>query len=292
MRFKHYILLLALTLLYSCEQEVTNPDKLVVEGWITANQHPVVLVHKSYSMTDPSHQDDIEQNTQFDSVILRQMLPLTRVAINDGNQEIVLTGRIDQRYMPPIVFTTTDIIGEKGKSYQLTVDYKDLHAEGSSELLTPISFDSITAKLNVEEKQVYLKMHLSHLPTEECYFMVMYRSMGAVQYTLAPFTVKSAAQVDANGEMVIAINQRVNGLVNIQPFSISQSQYVFRLARIGKAEYDYFTALSDLMMTQGIFFVPIFGNPPSNVTGALGYWSAMATKDCAIIMNCDSTYLP
>lgn len=285
-----YISFIIFAALSACTPTPEQPDELVVEGWITEGQHPIVLIHKTYSLTSSEHQGDIDANTPVDSVMLKQMLPLSRVAIHDGEKEIVLTGRIDERYMPPIVFTTTDIIGKAGQQYDLTVDYKDMHARASSLLREPLSFDSITTTCNADTKQTYVQMYLSQLP-EDCYFMVQYRAVNATQFELAPFSVHSSGEA-VDGKMVINIVRHQPGLVNSQAFATNKQQYIIRLARIGKAEYTFFSGLSSQLMTQGMFFVPIFGNIPSNVEGGVGYWAAMGVTDKQIAVNRDTTYLP
>ena len=35
----------------ACEQEKINYSKMVVEGWIDAGKHPIVMLHTSYSLS-------------------------------------------------------------------------------------------------------------------------------------------------------------------------------------------------------------------------------------------------
>ena len=112
-----------LLLLAGCSYNPPQDPSMVLEAWIDANGHPVVLIHKSYVLANtPDSVQSLEQ------IIEEQLIPFGKVTISNGEQEAVMTGRLDTMYMPPYTYTTIDIIGEPGKRYTVTAKYKDLHA--------------------------------------------------------------------------------------------------------------------------------------------------------------------
>ena len=109
-----YIVLLSCFLLVACQEEADH-TRMVVEGWIDEGKHPIVLVHKSYSL----HAENAPDSTTLTDVIAGQMVLFGRVAISDGIDTVVLTGKVDTNYMPPYIYTTVFMRGEAGKTYHL-----------------------------------------------------------------------------------------------------------------------------------------------------------------------------
>ena len=51
-KLKHIFGVLILSfILYSCVREEVDHTKMVVEGWIDAGKHPIVMLHTSYSLS-------------------------------------------------------------------------------------------------------------------------------------------------------------------------------------------------------------------------------------------------
>ena len=79
-KLKHIFGVLILSfLLYSCVREEVDHTKMVVEGWIDAGKHPIVMLHTSYSLSlsEPDSTtllDVLEQDTLTDDKILLRYL--------------------------------------------------------------------------------------------------------------------------------------------------------------------------------------------------------------------------
>ena len=112
-KLKHIFGVLILCfLLYSCVREEVDHTKMVVEGWIDAGKHPIVMLHTSYSLS----LSEPDSTTLLD-VLEQYMVLFGKVVIFDGEDSVILTGRVDTNYLPPYIYTTTKIIGEVGKTY-------------------------------------------------------------------------------------------------------------------------------------------------------------------------------
>ena len=103
-----YILLAALVLI-GCKKEEPQPPTLIMEGWIDANGHPVVMIHKTYVLDFGNDKSRTIEETVEDLLI-----PFGKVTVSDGEQEVVLTGRIDTAYLPPYTYNYTYIRGQVG----------------------------------------------------------------------------------------------------------------------------------------------------------------------------------
>ena len=89
-KWLHIICIAILTFCWiGCEQEEINHSKMVVEGWIDAGKHPIVILHSSYSLTDT-----VPDSTSLLDVLEEHLIPFGRVVLFDGEDSVVLTGRL------------------------------------------------------------------------------------------------------------------------------------------------------------------------------------------------------
>ena len=103
-------------LLGSCGEKHQPEDipQIVVEGWIESDGYPVVMLTTTVSIGE-----DAKDWTSLKDNILRW----AKVSISDGVHEEILTGRMDNSYFPPYIYTTSRMKGESGKTYTLKVEY-------------------------------------------------------------------------------------------------------------------------------------------------------------------------
>ena len=113
---KLIIILLALITAAGC----SFPDmydyepQIVVEGWIEDGGYPVVIVTSTVPVTgDYRYWDEMQDH----------IIRWAKVTVSDGEKDVVLTGKMDNDYFPPYVYTTSRLKGESGKTYTLTVEY-------------------------------------------------------------------------------------------------------------------------------------------------------------------------
>ena len=113
---KLIIILLALIIAAGC----SFPDmydyepQIVVEGWIEDGGYPVVIVTSTVPVTgDYRYWDEMQDH----------IIRWAKVTVSDGEKDVVLTGKMDNDYFPPYVYTTSRLKGESGKTYTLTVEY-------------------------------------------------------------------------------------------------------------------------------------------------------------------------
>jgi len=276
--------------LCSCSNDVEDEkDELVVEGWICQNDHPIVLIHKSYAVNNSEHNNP---DAELEDVIEGQLIPWGRVTIHDGNKEVVLTGRIDTLFTPPFVYTTTDILGQVGQNYRIQVDYKNYHATAATTILEPVALDSIVVQLVAASQTSHVTAYLSHLPPDS-YYLVEYKEISEHQFHICPLGTASSAQA-MNGVLsinVLSIDNTVSAMTSaLHHFVTDDKEYVLRLLRIDREQYDYFTALCSQLASQGIFFMSAYRNLPSNLNGGIGYWAGWGKNDYHFFINQNKTF--
>jgi len=279
------------SMLTACTELATDKDELVVEGWICQDSHPVVLIHQSYAINNPEHAGN--EGLSFEEIMQQQLIVWGRVVIDDGDEQIVLTGRLDTLYTPPFVYTTAHMKGEVGKTYRITVDYEDYHGTAYSTIQPPISVDSISIKLEPNTQTSHITAYLSHLPPDS-YYLVEYRTQQEHQFTICPLGTASTEQVK-DGILSINIlsqNSEQNAMSSAaHHFETDNKTYIIRLIHINHEQYTYFSALVNQLASQGMYFMSAYRNLPTNIDGGIGYWAGFGKEDYAIKINRDTTYI-
>jgi hypothetical protein len=285
-KLKHIFGVLILSfLLYSCVREEVDHTKMVVEGWIDAGKHPIVMLHTSYSLS----LSEPDSTTLLD-VLEEHMVLFGKVVIFDGEDSVTLTGRVDTNYLPPYIYTTTKIKGEIGKTYSLHAKYKEYSTKSQTEIPTIATFDSIRVT-NLNQKMNVVG-YANHLEVGETYIL-MARTTDQRQYKICPMGAFKANSSQAD----LVINNPIafpgGGTVLYQTlFPKTDSVGVsIKFAKVGEVEYQMWDSYIAQNLTQGLFFMETYGNIISNIEGGNGYWCGMGASEYTISLKTDSLYI-
>ena len=275
--FKYATLVLCVILI-SCQQE-TDYSRLVVEGWIEEGKHPIVMVHKSYSLDATNDQDGIT----LADVMVDQMVLFGRVAISDGIDTIVLTGKVDTNYMPPYIYTTVFMRGEAGKTYHLIAT--NYHQTVSASTMIPVErpiINSFSIQQSKNAAYPRLTAHASHLVVGE-YYIVMVKTHPKGQYKLCPL---GAFQAKHQNVKIDVRYYSIGGVNNW--FTENDTQYdtiYVKLAHIGEKEYRIWDSFAAQSITQGVFFIETHNNIETNIQNGNGYWCGMAASEYKVSLT-------
>lgn len=284
-KLKHIFGVLILSfLLYSCVREEVDHTKMVVEGWIDAGKHPIVMLHTSYSLS----LSEPDSTTLLD-VLEQHMVLFGKVVIFDGEDSVILTGRVDTNYLPPYIYTTTKIIGEVGKTYSLHAKYKEFSAKAKTEIPKIASLDSIRVT-NLNQKMNVVG-YANHLEVGETYIL-MARTTDQRQYKICPMGAFRASST----ESIITINNPIDftgeGAILQTLFPKTDSVEIsIKFAKIGEAEFQMWDSYIAQKLTQGMFFMETYGNIISNIENGNGYWCGMGASEYSISLEKDSLYV-
>ena len=284
-----YILPIALLLLTGCQQEPENTSSMVMEAWIDAGGHPVVLIHKSYVMANAG--DSVKS---LEDVVEEQLIPFGWVAVSDGENEVVLTGRLDTLYMPPYTYSSVYMTGEVGKTYTVKAKYRNLEATATTTIPPVATFDSLSVKA-FTPPFVQIKGYMHMDTVTESYYAAFIREYGKAQYRLCPLSVFSSRDTD-HGQMRLNLYNPFREETELSAaelyFEANDSiEYQVKIARIDYPCYQFWKAYNEQLMTRGILFVPIYKNIPGNVTGGVGYFCGMGSSVYRFRAIADTTYV-
>lgn len=297
---KHYIWLLLLCFgLFACEKKELASPSFVIEGWIEDGKAPVVMAHKSFVLDE-----DSKTSTSLQSIITGQMVIFGRVAIFDGTDSVILTGRVDTNYMPPYIYTTTEMDGVAGKQYTLVAHYQGFDVKATTTIPAVAKFDSIHAH-EILPGQMRLTGYISGVENDS-YYMLMAKKIEERQFKLCPLGVISGEQA-VNGKMAVTIYCPKFGKLGItinqedkkdedsnmrMTFPKSDTQgYSIKLARIDYPAYLYWEQYAAQSTTQGVLFMSVYKNLPSNIDNGLGVWYGMGSSEYHLRLTQTKTFI-
>lgn len=279
--------LLIIGLFVSCTKPDIVQPEIVLEGWIEDNRHPFVMIHNSYTASERynSVQEVIENKTIF----------WGKVTISKDDYSDVMTGHLDTMYLPPYYYSSVEIKGKSGNSYQVKAEYDGQFVTATTTIPSRVEFDSISIEV-IDEERVKLMGYLQDVDSADNYYVLFYRYRGDKQYVNCFLGVVSDKEADQEGFIKIPIynNISVNNLKeNVQQpsrfFALNDTLDI-KLSAVDKTSYEIWMDISSLSTTSSIAFMPVYKNIKTNIVGGKGYWCGYASSVYRLVLNKDTTY--
>ena len=239
---------------------------LVVEGWIDHGDFPVVMV----STTVPIR----EERTDL-SALKDYIARWATVTISDGTRDVVLTGRVDRRYFPPYIYTTSEMRGEAGKAYRLTVDYRTYHAEAVTTIPSPPALDSVRVLPCEEDTLWQINAWFHDTPTEHHYYKFFTRVGRDSRMWLSSYMQTLDAATFALGESVctpVYKGRLVTRRERYVPYFTARDTVLVKLARMDSTSFAFWNQMEHNVTLGNSPLTASRRNPAFNMQGALGYW--------------------
>lgn len=279
--------LLIIGLLVSCTKPDIVQPEIVLEGWIEDDGHPFVMIHNSYTASERynSVQEVIENKTIF----------WGKVTISKDDYSDVMTGHLDTMYLPPYYYSSVEIKGKSGNSYQIKAEYDGQFVTATTTIPSRVEFDSISIEV-IDEKRVKLMGYLQDVDSADNYYVLFYRYRGDKQYVNCFLGVVSDKEADQEGFIKIPIYNNIS--VNNLKEKVQQPSRFFalndtldiKLSAVDKISYEIWMDISSLSTTSSIAFMPVYKNIKTNIVGGKGYWCGYASSVYRLVLNKDTTY--
>ncbi len=254
------------------------------------------MLHKSYVVDE-----DSKSRASLQSIIGGQLITFGRVTIFDGTDSVILTGRLDTNYMPPYIYSTTELEGVVGKTYTLHATYQGYNATASTTIPNTARFDSIRAQ-EIEPDLMRLTGYISGVKHDSRY-LLMAKLLHERQYKLCPLGVFSGEQAQ-NGKMTVTIycpkfgklgfdnNNDKKDINTKMAFPKSDEQgYSIKIAQIDQTAYDYWDQFAAQSLTQGVLFMTVYKNLPGNINNGLGIWYGMGSSEYHLRLTQSKTFI-
>lgn len=268
--------------LCSCDNtEPVNPDvqlPIVVEGWIEDGENPVVIVTRAIDLT-----------ADLDSLTL-DVQKWCRVTVSDGTHSEILTGRLNDKYIPSFIYTTTNMRGETGHTYTLKIETEKETVTAASTILSPVRIDSLKitrspgcdtlfqihafAQFNREDGSYY-KFFTKVNSSEKRYYSSFLGTFEGRYYN--PDTGYSVSK---------GIHMTGDGEVKFTPYYSMGDTVAVKLCTIDSGAFDFWNSYENAVSMSGNLIFSFTGGCPTNLTGgAKGYWNAYGASVARIIIT-------
>lgn len=271
-----YILLCLL--FFSCQEgyEYQEERVLVIEGWIDSGDYPVVMVTTSVTVSNEEQKMD-----SLDEYLLKW----AKVTISNGEEEVVLTGKIDTCYTPPYIFTTGKMRGESGKTYRLTVSCDDFYAEAETTIPQRVPLDSISVSQVEGDSLFQLKAYFKDDETVDNFYKFFVKVKGKDKTMCPSFlgTVNDEVLGDYAGVVIYQPLRMFNH--EYCPFYCKDDLVSVKFSQMNEEAYQFWKEYDELQSFSGVLFFPVDNSLPSNIKGGIGYWFGYGSTTYSLNIN-------
>lgn len=256
----------------SCEEGFipSDRDELIVEGWIDADGFPVVIITHSLPVRLKDEGIKVSQIAKF-------METSAKVTVSDGETSVTLTGKLDQGYFPPYIYTTSRLRGEAGKSYTLTVQTKDrfLTANTTIPLDGPVVDSVVCHELEGSDTLCSVLLYLKNLPDRKEYFKTFFQDGPSLaQFRSTYLGVIDDAIADSTVKIPIMRTIRDDFKEDKRRYFNTDSLLSLKVATMDSVSFCFWKMFSGSTITNYSSFLMSSStdNLPTNIDGGIGYW--------------------
>lgn len=277
---QYAIFIILLILATSCEDEYTSDRQptLVVEGWIEDGGFPVVILTQSLPVSNDYQ--DINNLGDY-------LLKWAKVTVSDGKDSVVLTGKYDNGYFPPYIYTTGKMRGHAGKTYTLTVDYRQWHATAETTVPEAPAVDSYKVEKCSGSDTLYsITACLTDVPDEKNYYQIFTKTGTANKQYFASYLGSIDDGVLKKGTNMIPVYREHRlGAGRYTPyFSVNDTVFV-KFAQVDEQSFRFWNEYIKSQSLSNNMFLSTSSNIPTNITGGTGYWCGYGATTAHIIVS-------
>jgi len=260
---KCYLLILPVLLLACSRVETPKSPILVVEGWIESGAAPVVLLSESVPVLD--QQEIVPRD------LVNNVAKWAKVTVSDGTRTEVLTGMADTDYFPPYIYTSGTMKGEVGKTYTLTVEYKDYKATATTTIPAPVPIDRVFVR-EVKDSMVTAVCAFTDPPASGNCYKVFTRTVSKDKhYHPSALAMASDEFLDGYTELFLYSTQRLMDYIFQTNIHQGDSLWI-KLCTMDRKAYEYWNNF-EATLTGNMLNTPNSRYVLDNMMqGASGYW--------------------
>ena len=244
----------------------TNADTsyLIVEGWIEGGGFPVVMLSRSLPVSR-----DYQRIDSLSDYIVRW----AKVTISDGNDTVVLTGKYDNGYFPPYVYTTSRMRGEVGKTYYLTAEYRNMCATAKTTIpAIPDNCSFRVAPCTDSDTLFQIKATFRDNPSEKNYYQFFVRvGTDRKQYQASYLGSIDDEILKEETDMTVYRSHQITDKFYTPYFYYNDTVSV-KFSQVDETSFRIWDSYIKMQSLSSNMFLSTFSDIESNITGGYGYW--------------------
>ena len=257
-------------LMLSCEDKFLPKDQdvTIVEGWIDAGGFPVVIVTRSLPVRLRDEAISMDQLSNY-------VDKWAKVTVSDGEHVAVLTGKMDNNYVPGYIYTSSYIRGEAGKSYTLTVQTRGRKVKAQTTIpLNPPTVDSVVCRhVESDTSMCEVTAYVHHNAGGEEYIKSFYQEGADAQQFLSSFLgVVDCGLADSIFSMPIIKGVSDYDKSDDDRFFANDTLVKLKISTMDQVSYEIWRSYEDNNRFRSSFFSSSIREVGSNIVGGRGYW--------------------
>ena len=262
------ICILAFILLSACNEDIDSQieeiSQLVVEGWIEDGGYPTVILTRTLPITK-----DFRDMDGLKDYLLRW----AKVTISDGTDSVVLTGKYDEGYFPPYIYTTTKMKGKSGVKYQLTVEYRNYSATAITTIPSVPDYCIFKVERCSDSDTLFqIKAKFDARPSEKNFYQLFTRvGLSSKQYQASYLGSIDGMAFNKVVEIPVYRGHQLTS-DNYTPYFKLNDTVSVKLAHIDEQSYNIWNSYTNTLSLSGNMFLSTSSNMDTNISGGYGYW--------------------
>lgn len=249
------------------------PQQIVVEGWIEEGRAPIVMVTTTVPVsTERQELESLEKN----------VVRWATVSVSDGEKEVYLTGRRNNDYFPPYIYTTAMMSGKAGKTYSLRVKYSGMVVEAKTTIPQPHWLQHIRAEKSGDGDGYVIVAGLKDRPETKDWYRFFVRVAGKDSVYTSSFLslVDDVVLADGVNEIQVfnAFNPSTLETEGTDMYFKEGDKVGVKLCTMDEEAYQYWEDFDDVASLSLNPFFPVMKKIRSNIQGGLGYWAGYGSS--------------
>ncbi len=282
---KRILYIVMLLLCFSCQSEWKVEQKavptIVVEGWIETGKPATVILTRLLPFV-------VESGAEEEYDLKDLPLRWATVKISDGENEEILVGMYDENYVPPYVYAGSDILGEEGRTYTLSVKYPGIEVTAQTTMPSRVRIERTELEQNPSDSEQYsIRVHFKDDAHSRNYYKLFTRIKGQDTRFHPSFMGNAADDVfpDGKGNMLVnrAFTHIGGGQDSYSPYFRKEDTVRVKLAQLPKDGYDFWYSYEDDITNAANVLFPSSWGLKSNIHGGRGIWCAYAVDIVDVI---------
>ena len=240
-------------------------SEVVIDGWIEQGKFCQVLL----TLSVPYFSD-------IDSTSLRDYaLTTAKVTLSDGENSEVLTLKPNDAYFPPYLYISTEMKGEEGKTYSLTVEHHGKITQAFTTIPEPVKLDSTWFALDGDHDSLgYIWIKFTDNIDSKDYYRTLTKIKN-VDTKYIPNYLPNFNDLYFNGQKIEISLYKGNktSLNNEDEFHYTLGDTILlKFCRVDKASFEFWHSFQKEIMNTGNPFASTNARVKTNVTNGLGVW--------------------
>jgi hypothetical protein len=256
----------AVVLLTACNEDYgisASAPSIVVEGWIEDGEYPVVILTKTLPISS-----DYQTTDDLEDFLVRW----AKVTVSDGTDSVILTGKFDQGYYPPYIYTTGRLKGVAGRTYRLKVEYKDYLATATTTIPPRPVIDSFRVERVLPTDTLYQITACFTDPPGKNYYQFFTRiGTQSEQFVASYLGSVDDAELKTKAEIPVYRGHQLTWNNYTPYFSVNDSVAV-KFAQVDETTFHFWDNYTKTQSVSDNMFLSSPTKSFSNINGGIGCW--------------------